>query len=121
MIVIKSMLANAVFSATSASLMYVYQGELTQLIPLNSLIWTIISIGLLLFSVQLLMLSLNRAWARKFVNVIIQSDYAWVILSSFAALYFYQTLEVLAWLIIMGVNILVLVLARWQKSEIGYI
>jgi len=117
MTIVKSLLANAIFSIVSSSIILLNVSWLSTHIPLNEGLWALIGIGLFVFALQLTFLAFNQVWAQRLIKHVIRSDFAWIIITLLSAVYFNAALTTQAWLIIMSVNLIVLVLALWQGTE----
>jgi hypothetical protein len=117
MTIVKSLLANAVFSLASSSIIFLNVTWLSAHIPLNDDLWDLMGAGLFIFSLQLIFLACNQTWANKLMKHVIRADFAWIVVTLLSAVYFNSALTSLAWLIIMSVNLIVLALAVWQGHE----
>lgn len=117
MTIVKSLLANAVFSIASSSIILLKVNWLSVHIPLNDELWFLMGAGLLIFSLLLIFLACNQTWANKLIKHVIRADFAWIVVTLISAVYFNSVLTSLAWLIIMSVNLIVLALAIWQRNE----
>ncbi len=117
MTIVKSLLANAIFSFVSSSIILLNVSWLSTHIPLNEGLWLLMGAGLFVFALQLTFLAFNQTWAQKLIKHVIRSDFAWIIMTLLSAVYFNAVLTTQAWLIIMSVNLIVLMLALWQGAE----
>lgn len=117
MTIVKSLLANAIFSIVSSSIILLNVSGLSAHIPLSEDLWILMGAGLFVFSLQLTFLAFNQTWAQKLIKHVIRSDFAWIIMTLLSAVYFNAVLTTQAWLIIMSVNLIVLMLALWQGTE----
>jgi len=115
--IVKSLLANAVFSIASSSIILLNVSWLSVHIPLNKDLWLLMGAGLFVFALQLTFLAFNQTWAQKLIKHVIRSDFAWIIVTLLSAVYFNAALTAQAWLIIISVNLIVLMLALWQRTE----
>lgn len=115
----KSILVNAIFSLLSGVLFILAQDFLIAHIPLNSQIWTLLGVGLVLFSVQLVLMIRSQYWANKLILSVIFSDIGWIILTFTTAIYYQTLISNLGLSLILFVNILVSALAWFQFS--GYL
>ncbi len=106
--------ANAVFSGGSALLIALYSPWLGAHIPMPEGLWVIASVGLGLFSVQLLAMVMNERLAQLLIKSVILADAMWLVLVSIALLVFQDSLSGTGIRVVVWVNIVVGSLAWWQ-------
>lgn len=80
------LLSNAVFSLVSGLLIWVNQEWVRLHIPGPEWLFFLISLGLIAFSVQLVVMTRSGFLAEKLIVTVIASDVAWVLLSGMAVI-----------------------------------
>ena len=116
---LKALMTNAVFSLTSGIGMLAGTSWLAQQIPLPAWLWIVLGIGLILFSLQLVMMVLMPILAHKLALVVVVSDIAWVGLTSLGALLFATEITAMGVTLILMANLIVGALAMAQYR--GYV
>ena len=114
----KALIANAVFSFLSGLLMLLTQQSLQQQVPLPGWLWSLIGVGLIGFSVQLLLMAKNIEWAQKLTASVVVSDLLWVLATTIAVMLFGADISASVIVAVMMVNLLVALLAWFQY--LGY-
>ena len=117
----QAMFANALFSFVSGSLFVLAQDFLKRHIPLADLIWTVMGLGLILFSAQLVLMVKNDHWAEKLIGSVILSDIIWIVISFATLLYFRTQISPLGRSLIIAIDVIVAVLALLQYIGIARI
>lgn len=120
-LLVKALLANAAFSATSAALIALTHGRLAIEIALPSVYWLIIAMGLGLFALQLLVMAYGlinqrpwQGWVIKLTPSVVVADIIWVLGSLLLAGLFAEHISAIGLLLIGGVNVFVGSLAWLQ-------
>lgn len=123
----KALFANAVFSGSSAVLIALLHESLSLEIPLPSVYWLLIALGLGLFAGQLFLMAaaLMRQspwinWVIKLTPSVVVADMIWVLGSLTLAMVFAGQISVIGFGIIAGVNVFVGSLAFFQYKGLQY-
>ena len=112
----KALLSNAVFSGVSGLCILLLTAKLDSHIPLPSLLWLVIGIGLLVFSADLILLAVFPAWAKKLTKFVVLSDISWVVVATLATLTYWGSLTAEGVALIVVINAMVTVLA-WAQAK----
>lgn len=111
---IKSLIANAIFSGSSALIILVFGSWFNHHVQMPQWIYLGIGIGLLIFAIQLgLMVKLDKL-REKLINSVIVSDIAWVLITGGMLLGYSESVSNVGVFIILAVNVIVSILAWLQ-------
>ncbi|MEH6449683.1 MAG: hypothetical protein V7765_13485 [Oleispira sp.] len=123
----KALLANALFSGTSALVIAFAHESLSHEIPLPSVYWLFIALGLGMFAGQLLLMATALVRPSPWQNVVFKltpsvviADVVWVLGSLTLALVFANQISGMGFGIIAGVNVFVGSLAALQYKGLQY-
>ena len=111
---VKSLIANAIFSTSSAAVIFTYAAWLNEHIQMPYWIYLGIGIGLLLFAVQLILMAKLQSLREKLIDSVIVSDAAWVLITGGLAFGFSENISESGAVIIVSVNIIISLLAWFQ-------
>ncbi len=109
-----SLFINALFSASTASLMLIAPSFLQAHIPLPHWFWITIGIGLAGFAVTLALTARDETKMHLLSPWIIGADSVWVIGSFLGFLFFFNQISILGAVMVFGVNMMVGLLALMQ-------
>mgnify|MGYP000370703125 CR=1 FL=1 len=115
---IKALFANALFSGACGIGIFVVHPALIPHIPLPSIMFIILGLGLILFSGGLLWLCQSQKLAQRLAPLVIGADIMWVIASCGLTALFYEFVTTTGLLAILAVNVVVTLLGGLQY--IGY-
>lgn len=107
---------NAIFSGISGIIMLLMKDWFILQIPLPGWLLITISIGLMLFSVQLTLMVIFKPLADKLILVVIFSDIGWIVLTLISLLVFINSLTVIGIGLVILINLIVSLLAWKQFS-----
>ena len=109
-----ALMTNAIFSLLSGIGILVGTSWLGQHIPLPAWAWIVLGIGLILFALQLVMMVLVPMLAQNLTQLVVVSDFAWVVLTSLGSLLFAAQLTAMGFTLVLVVNLVVGTLAVAQ-------
>ena len=112
----KVLLSNSLFSGITGVTIFFISDLLNQQIPGPGWLFTMISIGLILFSAQLFLMTQYKTLADKLILQVIGSDIGWVVLSTAGLLSYLDSFSTMGMTLVILINVVVSVLAWMQLS-----
>jgi len=112
----RAFMANAVFSSVCGIIIFVLRDWFALQIPGPDWLFLAISIGLVVFAVQLLLMVKFKSLAEKLVLQVVFSDIGWVVFSTLGLIIFIESFSHTGiWMVVL-INLIVTLLAWLQFS-----
>lgn len=120
----KALLANALFSLITGVCALTFQSDLSSSIPIPSWMWLVVGLGLIGFSLQLVLMVKIQWLAKKLIISVIWADAGWVAITSILSI-IYQSQITQPGLLLIGFTSLVvgcLAIAQYSgyRQEPGF-
>ena len=110
--------ANAIFSGVSGLILWIMRDWISEQISAPNWLFVAISIGLMAFAIQLILMVKFDTLANTLIMSVVYSDIGWVLLTTMALVFFFDSFSLIGLWMAIGINLIVSSLA-WLQFQ-GY-
>ena len=114
----KAIAANALFSGMSGLILWIMRDWISEQISAPDWLFVAISIGLMAFAIQLVLMVKFDTLANTLIMSVVYSDIGWVLLTTMALVFFFDSFSLIGLWMAIGINLIVSSLA-WLQFQ-GY-
>ncbi len=100
----KAIAANAAFSGVSGLVLWVMRDWISQQISAPDWLFAVISIGLMAFAIQLVLMVKFDSLANKLIMSVVYSDIGWVLLTTMALVVLFDSFSLVGIWMVIGIN-----------------
>ena len=114
----KAIAANALFSGMSGLILWIMRDWISEQISAPDWLFVAISIGLMAFAIQLVLMVKFDTLANTLIMSVVYSDIGWVLLTTMALVFFFDSFSLIGLWMAIGINLIVSSLV-WLQFQ-GY-